>query len=135
MVNPADNPQALVNQVRQILAEKGQQDPGRSNNVADASAIDRHLQQVTLASQTLPTGPDLRDSPSQSIPILGPLLARMRRQAHELTLFYVNRAASHQISVNHELQGAVAELRKVVDTQEARIAELERQLHEAGDGE
>ena len=130
MSNSPENSRAIVQQVRQILAERGQASEAGHSGPADASTLDRHLQQVTLASQTLPTAPDLAASPATRLPLIGPLWASLRRQAHQLTLFYVNRAAGHQIGVNHELQGAITQLRTLVAAQEKRIASLEQQLEQ-----
>ena len=130
MSNSPENSRAIVQQVRQILAERGQAAAADEPAQADSSAIERHLQQVVLASQTLPSAPDLAASPATKLPLIGPLWASLRRQAHQLTLFYVNRAAGHQIGVNHELHGAISQLRDLVAAQEKRIASLEQQLEQ-----
>ena len=73
MANHSESRQALVQEVRRILAEKGQLDSTQKPVAADASAVERHLHQVSLAGQTLPTSPDLRDSPVLKFPLIGPL--------------------------------------------------------------
>jgi hypothetical protein len=42
------------------------------------------------------------------IPIIGPLVERLRRKFHELVLFYVNRLAAEQADVNESLLNALS---------------------------
>lgn len=43
-----------------------------------------------------------------SLPIIGPLIQKMRRTVHQLVLFYVNQVAANQIRVNHHLLRALS---------------------------
>ena len=43
-----------------------------------------------------------------SIPIIGPLVERLRQKFHELVLFYVNRLAAEQADVNESLLNALS---------------------------
>jgi hypothetical protein len=44
------------------------------------------------------------------IPIIGPLLERLRQKFHELVLFYVNKLAAEQAEVNEHLLNAISVL-------------------------
>ena len=42
------------------------------------------------------------------IPIIGPIIERLRQKFHELVLFYVNRLAAEQAEVNENLLSAIS---------------------------
>ena len=51
------------------------------------------------------------------IPIIGPLVARLRQMAHRLVLFYVNQLAAEQTHVNHHLLQAISVLSQELEKQ------------------
>lgn len=59
----------------------------------------RHLNRIYYAAETEPL---LVDSPSTSVPIFGSIWKLIRRQMHELILFYVNRRTAQQVKVNDQ---------------------------------
>jgi hypothetical protein len=63
------------------------------------------------------------------LPVIGPLVQRLRAALHQVTLFYVNRQGARQIRVNEQTARALAALvrdldAEVVDLRE-RLARLE----------
>ena len=50
-----------------------------------------------------------------SIPILGPIVEKIRQKIHELVVYYVNQVAANQIRVNHHLLRALSILNEELD--------------------
>jgi hypothetical protein len=50
-----------------------------------------------------------------AIPIIGPLLQKIRQKLHELVLFYVNQVAANQIRVNTHLLHALSILSETLE--------------------
>ena len=74
------------------------------------------------------TEPVLADSPATRVPVLGRLWRMIRGGAHNLVLFYVNRAVTHQTSVNGHLVSALNRLTAVVEDQQRTINRLQAEL-------
>lgn len=76
------------------------------------------------------TMPELAASPATRLPLLGRLWRLVRAQAHNLTLFYVNRKAAYDSQVTLHLINTINELTQLMQTQQQEIealrAELER---------
>jgi len=75
---------------------------------------------------------------SSSVPVIGGLIQKVRAALHQVAMFYVNMAASKQISFNIDIVKALSELIQALDAEqhqkkiaalEARVAELERALN------
>ncbi len=75
-----------------------------------------------------PTTPVLAASPATQIPLLGDLWQLVRKQFHELVLFYVNRAASHQLKVDNQTISTLNELTRVVQAQQVEIELLQDEI-------
>ena len=71
-----------------------------------------HLYQANLAHNQV--GVDLHVTPVP-LPIVGPLLATLRRKLHELVLFYVNQVTAQQRQVNAHLLQALSLLAQELD--------------------
>lgn len=91
-----------------------------------------HLQQANLLYSEVNTEPYLTESTSLKIPLLGRLWRLIRRQAHNLVLFYTNRTLAHQVTVNRHLVSVLNQL--VAENEELRlmIADLQEQGSEPG---
>jgi hypothetical protein len=63
-----------------------------------------------------------------SIPILGPLWDRIRREAHNLVLFYVNKLAQRQATVNRHLVSTLNRMVLQIQEQQRRIQAMEEEL-------
>lgn len=72
-----------------------------------------HLYQANLAHNQV--GVDLQVTPV-SVPVVGPLIARLRSMVHQLVLFYVNQVTAQQREVNAHLLQALSLLGEELDT-------------------
>jgi len=73
-------------------------------------------------------------SPRSSIPILGPLWDRIRREAHNLVLFYVNKLAQRQVAVNRHLVSTLNRMAVQIQEQQRRIKALEEEVRKLREG-
>lgn len=108
--------------------------PEEPDDIPHDTNLYHHLRLLNALYFEFPLEPVLASSPLTRIPILGPLWARLRREAHNLVLFYVSRVIGHQIQINRHIAGVlnrlVAEnvaLRRQVQELEARLEALESQ--------
>lgn len=76
------------------------------------------------------TTPLLAPSPATRAPVVGGLWKRVRRQAHELALFYVNRSVTEQTAMNRHLIGALNALAALAQAQQRQIERLQAELAE-----
>jgi hypothetical protein len=90
-----------------------------------------HLYQVEEAQHQV--SGQLRLSPGGPF-LIGPVLQWLRRQFHELVLFYVNESAARQIEVNRHLLQAIAVLSREVERLPDR-AEVERLLQQQAESD
>ena len=101
----------------------------------DNQALAHHLRQLNELAP-VPTAPLLVASPATRVPLLGSLWQLVRKQFHELILFYVNRAASHETQVDNYLINTLNELTRIIQSQQEEIERLQdeiRVLQEAGE--
>ncbi len=101
----------------------------------DNQALAHHLRQLNEL-EPVPTAPLLVASPATRVPLLGSLWQLVRKQFHELILFYVNRAASHETQVDNYLINTLNELTRIIQSQQEEIERLQdeiRVLQEAGE--
>lgn len=75
-----------------------------------------HLYQANLAYNQI--GVKMHVT-STSIPLLGPIVDRLRRMVHRLVIFYVNQTAQRQIEVNAHLLQAVSLLGQALEEEES----------------
>lgn len=62
------------------------------------------------------------------LPLIGPLLTRLRAALHNLPAFYVKELADQQMEVNRTLGESVAQLSRLLAEQQAEIEALSQQL-------
>jgi len=86
-------------------------------------ALEHNLRQLNQMDPP-PMTPVLAASPATRIPLLGNLWQLVRRQFHELVLFYVNRAASHETKVDTHIISTLNELTRVIQAQQEEIERL-----------
>ncbi len=87
-----------------------------------------HLRALTGSYYKIETRPILAPSPATRLPLVGPLWGKLRHFAHELVLFYVNRVASHQTSVNHQLTQVAGEMARLQIRMEREITALRDEI-------
>ena len=73
-------------------------------------------------------------SPRSFIPILGPIWDRIRREAHNLVLFYVNKLAQRQVTVNRHLVSTLNRMAVQIQEQQRRIKALEEEVRRLREG-
>jgi hypothetical protein len=87
-----------------------------------------HLRRANENYHQIDVAPLIVPSPHSSIPILGPLWDRIRREAHNLVLFYVNKLAQKQVTVNRHLVSTLNRMAVQIQEQQHRIKALEEEL-------
>jgi hypothetical protein len=149
--DPEIDPQAIMEEIRRRIrqrrAELGYDQrafpafgaavvmPEPPADIAHAPNLYHHLRLANRLYAEVETGPVLAVSPATRLPVVGRLWQLIRAQAHNLVLFYVNRAVGHQVGVNRYLVNVLNELTTLSQEQqrsigalEAELAELRRQL-------
>jgi hypothetical protein len=87
-----------------------------------------HLRRANENYHQIDVAPLIVPSSRSSIPILGPLWDRIRREAHNLVLFYVNKLAQRQVTVNRHLVSTLNRMAVQIQEQQRRIKALEEEL-------
>lgn len=67
-------------------------------------------------------------SPRTRIPLIGPLWDRIRREAHYLVLFYVNKLAQRQITINRHLVSTLNRMAVQIQEHQRQIKALQDEL-------
>jgi hypothetical protein len=62
------------------------------------------------------------------LPLVGPLLTRLRAALHNLPMFYVDQLASQQMEVNHALGDSLDQLSHLLAEQQAQIQALRQEV-------
>lgn len=111
--------------------------PGEPEDVDYDADLYHHLRLVNESYTRLETAPVLVASPATRLPLLGKLWSLIRSSAHDLILFYVNRAVNHQtntnrhlISVLNRLAAVNAEQQRTIKALQAEVAALRRKLED-----
>ena len=105
--------------------------PARPDDVPIDANLYHYLELANKSYNQFETGADVRLSPATRLPLLGRIWSLIRRQAHELVLFYVNRNIEHQVAVNQQmvsvlnlLTASLQEQQRLAHDLKAEIAEL-----------
>ena len=116
--HPEINIEDIMQEIRAaILAQQGNL-PRHGQSLVDVGGkrfspeFYEHLYQANLAHNQV--GVDLHVT-RVPIPLVGPLLERIRRKLHDLVLFYVNQVTAQQREVNAHLLQALSLLAKELD--------------------
>jgi hypothetical protein len=141
--DPEIDPEAIMATIRSRIQERRQEGgyirlqfstfggsmlPDRPDDISYDPELFDHLELVNEQYTMVPTEPDLQPSPAKRVPILGPIWAMIREQAHGLVLFYTNRTASHQTGINQEIISILNGLMALNIDQQRRIEKLENEL-------
>lgn len=78
--------------------------------------------------------PVLAASPATRLPLIGKVWQLIRHHAHELVCFYVNRLADHTATTHHEMVGALNELTRLSQAQQAEIEQLRADIQTLKEG-
>ena len=101
--------------------------PEKPAKGAVSQSLYHHLRQLN-EMEAPETASVLLPSSATRIPILGRLWAVIRGQAHQLVLFYVNRALAHETAVNTHTLNALNELTRLTQSQQEEINRLQKEL-------
>ena len=132
--DPEVDPQALMAEIRQRIqsrrAELGYEKrtfptfgdavpyPDPPNDLPYSADLYHHLRQANILYEEVETAPILAHSAALRVPVLGGLWKLIRRQAHNLVLFYVNRGLAHQVTVDRHQISVLNQL--VVENEELK---------------
>jgi hypothetical protein len=145
--DPEIDPSAIIAQIRERVRVR-RQEMGYENHVfptfgatpypgePDRQPFDRDLYyHLRLANETYvqaETDPALAPSQATRIPVLGRLWALIRREAHNLILFYVNRAIAQQTDVNRHLVSVLNQLTVLCQKQQQELDRLQTMIETLG---
>ncbi len=87
-----------------------------------------HLRRANQQYHQLGVEMVLAPSPRSRIPLIGPLWDRIRREAHNLVLFYVNKLAQRQLIVNRHLVSTLNRMAVQLQEQQRQIRALQEEL-------
>ncbi|RME35161.1 MAG: hypothetical protein D6793_07665 [Thermoflexia bacterium] len=87
-----------------------------------------HLRQANKHYHQLGVEMLIVPSHRSRIPLLGPLWDRIRREAHNLVLFYVNKLAQRQLVVNRHLVSTLNRMAVQLQEQQRQIRTLQEEL-------
>ena len=87
-----------------------------------------HLRRANEHYYELGVGALFTPSPWSHWPVVGPLWDRIRREAHNLVLFYLNRLAQRQVTVNRHLVSTLNRMAVEIQEQQRRIQALEEEV-------
>ncbi len=90
-----------------------------------------HLRLANERFNEMPSEAVLASSPATRVPVIGRWWAMIRRHAHDLVLYYVNRGMQHQLGVNRNIISVLNLLVRQNEAQRAEIDALRRQLSQA----
>jgi hypothetical protein len=102
--------------------------PGTTVDVNHDPDLYHHLKLANKIYAEVETEPALESSPATRIPVAGSLWRLIRLHAHNLVLFYVNRAVRHEVDVNRHLVSVLNSLTEDNYYQRQTIKELESEL-------
>lgn len=141
--DPEIDPAAIMAAIRQRIAQRratagyseralptfgASSYPGEPQDIPYDADLHHYLRLVNTSYAEVATEPLLASSPATRVPILGKLWQLIRGGAHNLVLFYVNRAVSHQTMTNSYLISVLNRLTVTVEEQQRTIAKLQAQL-------
>lgn len=104
--------------------------PGRPDGVQYNPDLYHHLGLANKLYPEIETEPVLETSPVTRIPLLGQLWSLVRLHAHNLVLFYVNRAVRHDVDVNRHMMSVLNSLTMANQDQQEIIKTLKIEIEE-----
>lgn len=102
--------------------------PGEPEDLKYDPNLYHHLRAANAMFAQAETKSILADSPATRIPILGGIWKTIRQEAHNLVLFYINRAIAHQINVNRNFVAVLNQLTAISQQQQREIEELKAKI-------
>lgn len=87
-----------------------------------------HLRKVNELYAAFDLAPELAPSTSTRIPLLGRIWGSIRREAHNLVLFYIGRLTRQEIALNRHLVSTLNRLTVLVQQQHELLKALTEQI-------
>ena len=103
--------------------------PEMPENNPVSKTLYHHLRQLNEMAAP-DTASVLAPSPAIRVPLLGRLWATIREQAHQLVLFYVNRALAYETVVNNHTVNTLNELTRLTQSQQEEILRLQAEIEQ-----
>ena len=120
--------QELGYEPQRFITYGGAQFPGRPDDLPYDPDLYNHLEMANKLYLEVETEVNLQPSASTRMPILGRLWGPIREQAHNLPLYYVNRAIIHQSNVNREIIGVLNKMTAINLEQQRAIIKLQDEI-------
>jgi hypothetical protein len=102
--------------------------PGEPEDIPVNVNLYHYLRLVNKSYNLFETGADVQLSPATRVPILGRIWSIVRRRAHELVMFYVNRNIEHQVMVNQQIVSALNLLTASLEEQQRLTLEMQKEI-------
>ncbi|MGB3714077.1 MAG: hypothetical protein WA996_06575 [Candidatus Promineifilaceae bacterium] len=115
---------------RRFPSYEGVPYPGTPEGVRYDPDLYHHLRLANKLYPEIETEPVLVTSPATRIPLLGQLWRLVRLHAHNLVLFYVNRAIRHEVDVNRHMVSVLNSLTLANQDKQVTIDRLMAELEE-----
>ena len=87
-----------------------------------------HLRRANDLYYQIGVESSLAPSPTTSLPVVGRLWGLIRREAHNLVLFYLGKSAQQQVAVNRHLVSTLNRMVTQLQQQEADLRELRDEI-------
>lgn len=113
---------------QQFISFGGALFPGRPDDIPYDPDFYEHLEMANELYAKVETEINLQPSPATRVPILGNLWKTIREQAHGLVIYYVNRAAMHQVNVNREIISVLNRAAIINLEQQRKLLELQAEV-------
>jgi len=108
--------------------------PGKPEDIPAVANLYHYLELLNKSYNQFETGADVQLSPSTRLPIFGRVWSLVRRQAHELVLFYVNRNIEHQVAVNQQMVSVLNLLTASLEEQQRLTLTMKNEIEELRSG-
>lgn len=113
---------------QRFISYGGAQYPGRPEDLPYDPDFYHHLEMANSLYLEVETEIDLQPSSATRVPVLGRIWGYIREQAHNLSIYYVNRAVTHQANVNREIIGVLNKLASINLEQQRAMIELQNEI-------
>ena len=138
LIFEAPNRAEILTQLDARVAQRRQQATGLGLNFdnplqaieqADSEQLNPQIyRQIQRAQRRAATLTQSLSVVGRGVPVIEPVVNRLRGALHSVALYYVNMLASQQTTINEAALDALADVAAELETSKARIAELERKL-------
>jgi hypothetical protein len=120
--------QELGYEPQRFISYGGAQFPERPDDLPYDPDFYNHLERANKLYLDVETEIDLQPSAATRVPILGQLWQFIREQAHNLSIYYVNRAVVHQSHVDREIIGVLNKLAVINLEQQREMIKLQQEI-------